>query len=280
MIQKFESFLQGGASKPPTLPAVAKRHGISDEATLLSLSLSLSKQLELGVAVEAEYTNNKEVAKEIALDHLREDPAYYTKLIKARLVDEPSALSLYKEMGKDNGEDEELKESNYNGGPDAYREIDYADDEQLFDLFISLPFFSILTPKRQEDKLKADKWVVRTLDLPEEYALQLTYFPSSEIELQNDEDSAINYATDLLNDPSVSKSSQDWLDLETDLAPIDTKEMVNELIDALESYLSPGYDYDREFRRGEHYRKHTNSKEAFNRNSARKTIHFLDNYSF
>ena len=276
MIQKFESFLQGGASKPPTLPAVVKRHGIS-EATLLSLSLS--KQLELGVAVEAEHTNNKEVAKEIALDHLREDPEYYTKLIKARLVDEPSALSLYKEMGKDNGEDEELKESNYNGDPDVYREIDYDDDEQLFDLFISLPFFSILTPKRQEDKLKADKWVVRTLDVPEEYLLQVT-FPDSEVELQNDEDSAINYATDLLNDPSVSKSSQDWLDLETDLAPIDTKEMVNELIDELESYLSPGYDYDREFRGGEYYRKHTKSRETFNRNSARKAIHFLDNYSF
>ena len=276
MIQKFESFLQGGASKPPTLPAVVKRHGIS-EATLLSLSLS--KQLELGVAVEAEHTNNKEVAKEIALDHLREDPEYYTKLIKARLVDEPSALSLYKEMGKDNGEGEGLKESNYNGDPDAYREIDYADDEQLFDLFISLPFFSILTPKRQEDKLKADKWVVRTLDVPEEYLLQVT-FPDSEVELQNDEDSAINYATDLLNDPSVSKSSQDWLDLETDLAPIDTKEMVNELIDELESYLSPGYDYDREFRGGEYYRKHTKSRETFNRNSARKAIHFLDNYSF
>ena len=102
MIQKFESFIQGGASKPPTLPAVAKRHGITDEATLLSLS----KQLELGVAVESEHADNKEVAKEIALDHLWEDPEYYTKLVKAGLVDEPPALSLYKEMGKGNGEGE------------------------------------------------------------------------------------------------------------------------------------------------------------------------------
>ena len=274
MIQKFESFLQGGASKPPTLPAVAKRHGITDEATLLSLS----KQLELGVAVEAEHTNSKEVAKEIALDHLWEDPEYYTKLVKARLVDEPSALSLYKEMGKDKGEGEGLKESDYDGDPDLYREIDYDDDEQLFALFVTLPFFTILTPKRPQDKLKADKWVVRTLDLPEEYALQLTY-PSSEIELQNDADSAINYATDLLNDPLVPKTSQDWLDLETDLAPIDTKEIVSELIDELESYLSPGYDYDREFRGGEYYRKHTKSRETFNRNSARKAIHFLDSYT-
>lgn len=192
---------------------------------------------------------------------------------------EPSAPSLYKEMGKDNGEGESLKESYYDGDADFYREIDYDDNEQLFDFFIGLPFFTILTPKRPEDKLKADKWVVRTLDVPEEYLLQVT-FPDSEVEVETDADSAINYATDLLNDPSVSKTSQDWLDLETDLAPIDTKEIVNELIDALESYLSPGYDYDREFGRGEYHRKHTNSKEAFNRNSARKAIHFLDNYSF
>lgn len=193
---------------------------------------------------------------------------------------EPSAPSLYKEMGKDNGEGEgeDLKENYYNGDPDLYREIDYDDNEQLFALFIGLPFFTILTPKRQEDKLKADKWVVRTLDIPEEYLLQVT-FPDSEVEVETDADSAINYATDLLNDPSVSKTSQDWLDLETDLAPIDTKEMVNELIDELESYLSPGYDYDREFGRGEYYRKHTKSKETFNRNSARKAIHFLDNYT-
>lgn len=224
MIQKFESFIQD-TSKPPTLPAVAKRHDIT--------------------------------------------------------FPEPSAPSLYKEMGKDNGEGESLKENYnyYDVDADFYREIDYDDNEQLFDLFISLPFLTILTPKRQEDKLKADKWVVRTLDVPEEYLLQVT-FPDSEVEMEIDEDSVINYATDLLNDPSVPKTSQDWLDLETDLAPIGTKEIVNELIDELESYLSPGYDYDREFGRGEYHRKHTNSKEAFNKNSARKAIHFLDNYSF
>lgn len=275
MIKKFESFIQGGASKPPTLPAVAKRNGISDEATLLSLK---NKQLELGVAVEAEHTYNKGIAEEIALDHLWEDPAYYTKLVKAGLVDEPSALFLYKEMGKDNGEGEGLKESYYDGDADFYREIDYVDDEQLFDFFIRLPFFTILTPKRPQDKLKSDKWVVRTLDIPEEYKVQVT-FPNSGVETETDADSIINYATDLLNDPLVPKSSQDWLDLETDLAPIDTKEMVNELIDELESYLSPGYDYDREFGRGEYYRKLTKSKETFDKNSARKAIHFLDNYT-
>jgi hypothetical protein len=38
------------------------------------------KELAMGVEVEKEHTDNPEVAKKIALDHLAEDPHYYTKL--------------------------------------------------------------------------------------------------------------------------------------------------------------------------------------------------------
>ena len=38
------------------------------------------KELEMGIEVEMEHTDDKEIAKEIALDHLIEDPKYYTKL--------------------------------------------------------------------------------------------------------------------------------------------------------------------------------------------------------
>lgn len=37
-------------------------------------------ELEMGIDVEQEHTRNKKIAKEIALDHLTEDPKYYTKL--------------------------------------------------------------------------------------------------------------------------------------------------------------------------------------------------------
>ena len=43
----------------------------------------LIKQLEVGTQVEMEHTDNPEIAKQIALDHLKEDPVYYTKLLKA-----------------------------------------------------------------------------------------------------------------------------------------------------------------------------------------------------
>lgn len=37
-------------------------------------------ELMMGIEVEREHTKNKKIAKEIALDHLAEDPQYYTKL--------------------------------------------------------------------------------------------------------------------------------------------------------------------------------------------------------
>lgn len=39
-----------------------------------------SKQLAMGIRHEMEHTNSKAVAREIAMDHLAEDPEYYTKL--------------------------------------------------------------------------------------------------------------------------------------------------------------------------------------------------------
>ena len=40
-----------------------------------------SKQLQAGIEIELEHTTNRNLAKQIALDHLKEDPKYYTKLI-------------------------------------------------------------------------------------------------------------------------------------------------------------------------------------------------------
>lgn len=53
-------------------------------------------QLEIGIATEMEHTDNKDVAKEIAIDHLAEDDIYYDKLVKAGLVDETKAIKIYK----------------------------------------------------------------------------------------------------------------------------------------------------------------------------------------
>ena len=40
------------------------------------------KQIAKGVKVEMEHTDDPDLAREIAMDHLTEDPDYYTKLEK------------------------------------------------------------------------------------------------------------------------------------------------------------------------------------------------------
>ena len=59
----------------PTPEEVAKLHGVPVKQVL--------DQLKLGVKVELEHTSDPAVAREIALDHLREFPDYYDRLKRA-----------------------------------------------------------------------------------------------------------------------------------------------------------------------------------------------------
>jgi len=69
--------MKGGKADKLTLPQIAKKYKLPIE--------DLTSQLRLGIKTEMEHTDNKKQAKEIAMDHLSEDPKYYTKLKKAKL---------------------------------------------------------------------------------------------------------------------------------------------------------------------------------------------------
>ena len=69
--------MKGGKADKLTLPQIAKKHGLPIE--------DLMSQFKLGIKTEMEHTDNKKQAKEIAMDHLAENPKYYTKLKKAKL---------------------------------------------------------------------------------------------------------------------------------------------------------------------------------------------------
>ena len=69
-----EDKIPGGLSGGMKLTDIAKKHGISVDI--------LVAEFKKGIGVEMEHTTDREVAKEIALDHLFEDPKYYTKLSK------------------------------------------------------------------------------------------------------------------------------------------------------------------------------------------------------
>lgn len=74
--------LKGGLADDKTLTQLAKKHDAKGYYHLLDMVKSLKKQLEMGVKIEMEHTDSKEKATEIAMDHLWEDPSYYTKLKK------------------------------------------------------------------------------------------------------------------------------------------------------------------------------------------------------
>jgi hypothetical protein len=84
--------LKGGLADNKTLTQIAKKHEAKNYYQIHDMIKRLKNQLEVGIRVEMEHTNDEEKAKEIALDHLWEDPKYYTKLNKAD-IDETDASS-------------------------------------------------------------------------------------------------------------------------------------------------------------------------------------------
>jgi len=78
--------LEGGLSDGKTIEDVAKKHKIDVDL--------LKVQLYNGIEVEKEeHTDDKKTAKEIALDHLWEDPKYYVKLKKVETKEMDSGSS-------------------------------------------------------------------------------------------------------------------------------------------------------------------------------------------
>lgn len=64
--------IPGGLADNKSLDDIAKKHNVSLE--------QIKKQIEAGVKIELEHTNDKDIAFEIAKDHVFEDPEYYDKL--------------------------------------------------------------------------------------------------------------------------------------------------------------------------------------------------------
>ncbi len=70
-----EDKIPGGLAQGKTLEDIAKKHKIKYVSTIFY-------ELKKGIKVELEHTTDPKIAKEIAMDHLWEDPKYYDKLEK------------------------------------------------------------------------------------------------------------------------------------------------------------------------------------------------------
>jgi len=78
--------LPGGVADGYTPELIAKKHGVPVEDILY--------QLAMGIKIEYEHTTDKDIARNVAMDHLIEIPDYYTRLHKM----EQSAKKLKNEM--------------------------------------------------------------------------------------------------------------------------------------------------------------------------------------
>jgi len=83
-----EEKLEGGEADNLTIDDLAMKHAYDDSTDSTSkkniekMKKHLETQLDMGIKSEMEHTKDKSKAKEIAMDHLSEDPNYYTKLKK------------------------------------------------------------------------------------------------------------------------------------------------------------------------------------------------------
>jgi hypothetical protein len=77
--------LKGGNADNKSLIQLAKRHDAKGYYHIDNMVQSLRKELEMGIKIELEHTDNEDMAKEIAMDHLWENPSYYSKLKKSEI---------------------------------------------------------------------------------------------------------------------------------------------------------------------------------------------------
>lgn len=64
------------------------------------------KQLKMGIKVEMEHTDDKNVATKIALDHLKEFPDYYTRLIN---MEKSAKKAFAAELQRENDNNNNIK---------------------------------------------------------------------------------------------------------------------------------------------------------------------------
>ena len=89
--------LKGGKADNMTLLDIAKKFNKKGYYDMDDMLKSLKKELHLGMKVELEHSKSRAMAKEIAMDHLSENPSYYSKLKKSEI--EEGCWKGYKQIG-------------------------------------------------------------------------------------------------------------------------------------------------------------------------------------
>ena len=89
--------LKGGKADKMSIEDIAKKHGVSIDA--------IKKEIQIGIGIEKEHTSSKGKEREIVMDHLVEDPVYYSDPITGLIAKEKESE---KRMEKINEETKKL----------------------------------------------------------------------------------------------------------------------------------------------------------------------------
>lgn len=81
---KEDEKLKGGKSDKMSLEDLVKKH--SNRKNRESIKKQVLRQLKKGINIESEHTDDRKIAKEIAMDHIYEDMLYYDKLKNESLI--------------------------------------------------------------------------------------------------------------------------------------------------------------------------------------------------
>jgi hypothetical protein len=152
--------LKGGLADNKTLIKIAKKHTTIGNRNVNEMVKLLKKQLSMGMKVEMEHTNNRKRAEEIAMDHLSENPNYYTKLKKIETKEQTTASSSGSFEGSVFGGTNDsmvkrkintIHNSNLDENEEEIKEVVDASSSGSYDV----PFLG-KTPKGRKNPLKID----------------------------------------------------------------------------------------------------------------------------
>jgi hypothetical protein len=160
-------------------------------------------------------------------------------------VDEPKALKIYKELYEGDWFDNlSYHPANQPDGPDPTREIEYTPAQQKFTTMSFLGDSSIgFTLLHGKDSVGGGAWVLNIDEVPDDYQLITVYGDDEENETEIDEDTCINYATDLWDArdrdvENVGEGMEGWEDGKL-LCKLDA-ELAEDLIGTMEFVMRRG----------------------------------------
>jgi hypothetical protein len=145
---------------------------------------SLKKQVEMGLPIEMEHTDDKDKAREIVMDHLWENPSYYTKLKKSDI--EEDCWKGYKQVGG--------KIKNGKNVPNCVPTNEASSPAQQAAIAINMKKKGI-EPKNESEEVTGNKQIDKDLDSDEQ---GMVYGIIDIVKKITDKDNRMSVANDMI----------------------------------------------------------------------------------